>query len=697
MYTSAELQLLRNADPGAVLPGIDTPEGNPLPVAALTPASKITQNQSAPYFYDPATNAVVVKQDGAVLSGINFGTASVAIAANNVTVKDCTFQAGPNGWYCVQQYETVSGAVVQQCTFNGGSASDPLRLAAFVSSPTKISVLNNRFINAPGDAVDLENGVVSGNYFSGAGYSSTLEHPDMIWVGATTGPVSITNNFIDATYATGATAFNNGGVNSAVRITAEQGNTSNVSVTGNVLLGGTYTVCPGVNPSAKDPGTFSNINISNNYVGFGLSGAFGPGAGPATTLRGNVIFDYTNPIYSTTAWAAYTASSVRTANHISSTSDGIGATTANLLSAGSAVGPATAHFVSSTGGAIGAPSSGSTTLYGAGYKVLLYGGANENVFVGGAGVQWPVGGAGANIFTYLAISDSMPIYHDGIQNFDSAKDVIDVSRIDANLTAPGVQNFTFIGTAPFSGSGAQLRYQQDPTNNATYVEATLAGNSAPDLYIQLGGLQTLTAANFALTAAQSATDFANGAALTVSRSETTTGGLVYSYSNVRGRAYTSYQALYSGSVNDLADDLNLSSTTNELDLHSPSLTIARGSGAETVTSGTTSYSLAYRPTETINASAAGSETFQLGAGSGNETIKGFNGSGANADTIQFATSAFSYLYPGMTQAQDLAAVLVHASSSSAGLTITDSANDKVTFSGLTASALADSGSNIRFV
>ena len=642
MYTSAELQLLRNADPGAVLPGVDTPEGNPLPVASLTPASQITQNQSAPYFYDPVSNTVVVKQDGAVLSGINFGTASVAIAANNVTVKDCTFQAGSNEWYCVEQYETVSGAVVQQCTFNGGSASNLLPLAAFVSSSTQISVLNNSFLNAPSDAVDLENGVVSGNYFSGAGYSSSGLHPDMIWVGATTGPVSITNNFIDATYATGATAFNNGGVNSAVRITAEQGNTSNVSVTGNVLLGGTYTVCPGVNPSAKDPGTFSNINISNNYVGFGLSGAFLPGAGPATTLSGNVIFDYTNPIYSTTAWAAYTAS-----------------------------GPATANLISSTGGTIGAPSSGSTTLYGAGYKVLLYGGANENVFVGGAGVQWPVGGAGANIFTYLAISDSTPIYPDGIQNFDSAKDVIDVSRIDANLTAPGVQNFTFIGTAPFSGSGAQLRYQQDPTKNATYVEATLAGNSAPDLYIQLGGLQTLTAANFALTAAQSATDFANGAALTVSRSETTTGGLVYSYSNVKGRAYTSYQALYSGSVNDLADDLNLSSTTNELDLHSPSLTIARGSGAETVTSGTTSYSLAYRPTETINASAAGSETFQLGAGSGNETIKGFNGSGANADTIQFATSAFSYLYPGMTQAQDLAAVLVHASSSSVGLTIAE--------------------------
>src|SRR5271166_4190070 len=95
MYTSAELQLLRNADPGAVLPGIDTPAGNSLPVASLTPASQITQNKSAPYYYDPVNNGIIVKQDGAVLSGINFGTAWVAIDANNVTIQNCTFQARP--------------------------------------------------------------------------------------------------------------------------------------------------------------------------------------------------------------------------------------------------------------------------------------------------------------------------------------------------------------------------------------------------------------------------------------------------------------------------------------------------------------------------------------------------------------------------------------------------------------------------
>src|SRR5208283_6128288 len=100
-----------------------------------------------------------------------------------------------------------------------------------------------------------------------------------------------------------------------------------------------------------------------------------------------------------------------------------------------------------------------------------------------------------------------------VNDFDPAKDVFDLSHIDANLTQAGLQNFTFIGTNAFTSAGAQVRYQQDPTTNTTWVEATLAGDTTPDLVIQMVGLYTLTAANFALTPQQSATDFANGAAL----------------------------------------------------------------------------------------------------------------------------------------------------------------------------------------
>ena len=96
------------------------------------------------------------------------------------------------------------------------------------------------------------------------------------------------------------------------------------------------------------------------------------------------------------------------------------------------------------------------------------------------------------------------------------------------------------------------------------------------------------------------------------------------------------------------------------------MTITRGSGTETLRVGTSNFALGYHANETIHVGAAGAETFTFGANFGTETINGFTASGASADTIQLAQSSFSYLNAGMTQAQDLAAVLAHATSSSSG-------------------------------
>ena len=98
MLTSADLQLIRDADPGVKLPGIDTPTGNLDPASTLLNYTKITQSRSAPYYYVASSNSVIVTQNGAVLSGINFGSAALDIRANNVTVKDCTLTDPTNWW-----------------------------------------------------------------------------------------------------------------------------------------------------------------------------------------------------------------------------------------------------------------------------------------------------------------------------------------------------------------------------------------------------------------------------------------------------------------------------------------------------------------------------------------------------------------------------------------------------------------------
>ncbi|HVP97956.1 MAG TPA: hypothetical protein VMS87_01650, partial [Roseiarcus sp.] len=92
MMTPAELEMLRNADPGAILPGIDTPVGDQIAPSLLKPLSAISTARSAPVMrYNPTTNTVYILQKGADVSGYNIGTATVAVEADNVTIENCTF------------------------------------------------------------------------------------------------------------------------------------------------------------------------------------------------------------------------------------------------------------------------------------------------------------------------------------------------------------------------------------------------------------------------------------------------------------------------------------------------------------------------------------------------------------------------------------------------------------------------------
>ena len=459
MITAADIQAIRDAHPGAVLPGIDTMTGNPYATSSLLDVTKITQNSQAPYYFSPSTNTVYVNQAGAVLSGINFGNATVQINANakNVTIEDCTF-TGTSSFWAVN--DLASGATVENCTFTGSKS--PSEKNIWISSWQYITIENNSFLNSPQDAIAIQQGVVTGNYMSGEGWS-TGAHADAIYVPGTTGPVTITDNFIDDTLNAGQTGFSN----TSLRITDEGGNnTDGVTVSGNYLIGA------GFNFETADPNanTLNNVSVTNNYLGFATFGQYFPGTENMATVSGNTTVDHSNPAQSTQALAAYVAA-----------------------------GPPTAIVVSGTPGGAGETGTVPTTLLGNGYISAQLGsaGSGETNFVGGYGEQILHGGQGANILTYLALGDG----GDVMSAFDPAKDVIDLSQIDADILTAGVQNFTFIGSASFSG-GAQMRYQLNPTTGTTTVQAALAGDNTADFSITLYGLRPLTAANFALTSAQ---------------------------------------------------------------------------------------------------------------------------------------------------------------------------------------------------
>jgi hypothetical protein len=663
MITSAEIQLIRNADPGAKLPGIDTPTGNLLPASSLT---SYTQVANAPFYYVASENTVFVTQNNAVLSGINFGTASVNIDANNVTIKDCTL-TGTTGYWGIYQPTNYSGATIENCTFQGSGA--PTETNFWIMAQQNITIEDNSFLDSPTDAIDFQGGTVTGNYFSGAGFAPGA-HADAISMAVSTCPTLISDNLIDGTYTADAPA----NANSDIRLSTAAGNISNVTISGNFLLGAGETVEVGT----AGEGSFSNISITNNYLGFWKFGEFYGGSQNYATIADNTVIGYANPIYSTQALAAYVKAGVLPSNVIAATT---------------------------AGQTLTSMASEPTTLLGNNLATWLVGSTTETNFVGGDRAVHLIGGAGANIFTFLSISDTMSGAMEYIADFDPAKDVIDLSRIDANLTTAGLQHFTFIGTAAFSGAGAQVRYELDPALDETLVEADLAGDVGtlnPDFEVVIQGLVPLTAANFALTPAKSATDLANGAALTETKVKTPAGAPAeYAYANVQGESYSSYESFLVG-VNGFnlvgADDLNLSSTTDELCLYDPGLTVTRGGGTETLQVGTGAADpLKYNSTQKIEATVCGSENFVFGTGFGTETVYGFEASGTTPDTIQLSAASFSYLKAGMTQAQDLAAVLAKSTENATGLRIADSHGDVLTLAGLSSATIAADPGAIKFV
>ena len=654
--------MLRNMDGGAVLPGVDTNIGNPLSLNSLTPYTSISTNWAAKIQYEPQFNSVVITQPGAVISGVNFGNARVYVDANNVTIENCTF-SNPWTYASIQQANTASGTVIENDSFIGTPAAAATLSGVFISAENSITITGNQFIDAGSSAIHVESGAtVTGNYIQGGAFDPALHADGVVVLGALQ-PTVISDNFIDWTVSPGESG---GTLGQPVRVEADTSSCNNVMVSGNYLIGGAYS--SDVGNQAFGTYTFSNVAENNNFMGFSLYGPYAVYGAHAATFSGNTVFDFNNPIYSTKAWNRYQASGLKTST-----------------------------LVTSTGGYISAANSGSTTLYGAGYSGIFLSGSNaETLFVGGAGTQYLDAGHGANIYTYLSFGDSTANACDVVNSFDSAKDVIDLSGIDADPVAPGTQNFTFIGTAALTSAGAQVDYYQDPTNNCTWVDATMAGGSSANLVVKLRGLQTLTASNFALTSAQSQAAVSAGAALKLSISGTSGAPTDYSYSNVQGRSYNAFDEVYSGNTLE-ATDLHLTSGANQMSLAgSDPLSVIRGSGTESLQTPTGNAHLSYALNESIQANA-GPDLFAFSSGFGQETINGLALTGAAADTIQLSKSTFSYLNSAMTQGQMLAAVLAQATTGPSGTTLHDSAGDSLTLAGVSAASIAASPSQFRFV
>jgi predicted extracellular nuclease len=130
-------------------------------------------------------------------------------------------------------------------------------------------------------------------------------------------------------------------------------------------------------------------------------------------------------------------------------------------------------------------SNGTFKILGGGGNDVLTGGAGADVIIGGLRGDTLTGGAGNDVFRYDSTADSNSTEADGIQDFNSG-DLIDLSRIDANVLIDGNQAFNFIGNAEFSKTAGELRFANISNGGPIWkVQGDTDGNGVSDFEVVL--------------------------------------------------------------------------------------------------------------------------------------------------------------------------------------------------------------------
>ena len=137
--------------------------------------------------------------------------------------------------------------------------------------------------------------------------------------------------------------------------------------------------------------------------------------------------------------------------------------------------------------------TGKDKLYGGESGDTLWGNAGDDKITGGSGADKIIGGqgrdlmrgdSGADVFVFSAARDSGvgADQRDVILDFETNRDTIDLSAIDADTTRAGNQAFDFIGTDGFSQAG-DLRARV--ANGDIYLRADRDGDGRTDIEIKL--------------------------------------------------------------------------------------------------------------------------------------------------------------------------------------------------------------------
>jgi Ca2+-binding RTX toxin-like protein len=460
MASTSELQAIKSANPSFSIPGLDTNVGLVVDESSLKSPQTLTGVPGI--YFNAATKTLVVYQNGVTLSGFDLTGLSVLVQANNVTVSNCKFDAAA-GSYALKVFPGFANAVIDHCAFDG------LKLdRAFedfvVAQGSNTTITNSTFVNAPSDAIYIESGTIAHNVITGGGYR-TGAHPDAIWIGKTTGAVTISDNVIDWRNPADSRAE----TNNAIRVTGENGNVNEVTVSHNVILGGSTSALVSDGPTQTHPvvGTVTNVEVTDNVIDLARWGYLNTENRPDDLVyAGNVLATGPSP-----AIVMGMNPPVEALNHLtgSSIADSLsGSSQADVIAGGVGV-----DWISA--------------------------GAGNDIIISGAGGDYLTGGAGTDYFTYTSVIDvGLGAQRDRIADFQTGVDKIYLAGLAGLPPEAADASWHLVGTKYFTGTPLEIRCYLSGGN--TIVAFDLNGDMTADMEIALTGAVSLTAGDFLITA-----------------------------------------------------------------------------------------------------------------------------------------------------------------------------------------------------
>jgi hypothetical protein len=263
---------------------------------------------------------------------------------------------------------------------------------------------------------------------------------------------------------------------------------------------------------------------------------------------------------------------------------------------------------------------------------------------------------------------------------------VDPADPAGSIVGPEGEKYSVKGTETYDGVAATVMQYSGPDATGEVVFQTATG-----LILE----ESATYPDFAIIQ-----NLASAASSTVRRTVNADGSYDLLHSDVTGQVYSSYEDVYNAGGSRVAEARDNKNGTGGITLYGDNLKVAVSSTQEGVQSGPDLF--VFNPhfsNEAITqAPGTDDETFVFGPAFGKDAISGFLAAGAHHDTLQFDGSMFSYLTAGMTEAQQVAAVLLHGvSSTAAGAMITDSHGDSLTLDAISKTVLAAHAADFKFV